>query len=266
MLRRLRFALVVLIAGVLLAAVLVPDGDPTTTRLDQTFAAIGSPGHPLGTDHLGRDLMARLTGGLVRTCWVAVIATGLSVSLGVMLGLLSGYLGRWVRALVMMITDLVMIVPEFIAALIFAALFGLTPVGAGVVLGLFGIGPYVNQTDALTRSVKSSQYLEVETLMGTGTPTILTRHVFPAVLPAVSAYAGASAASSVLAYAGLAFVGLGVDTTQPDWGTMLYEYRVFLLDHPMLMLAPTVGILRWVSPWKRDTGSASLAPPGRARP
>ncbi|RXW33226.1 ABC transporter permease [Propioniciclava flava] len=184
----------------------------------------------------------RVVLGLSRTLTVMILATGLSALAGGLLGMIAGYLGGPTRALIMLATDLVLIVPTFVGALIFAALFGLTPVSAGIVLGLFGIGPYVNQACALTEAVRGRAFLQIETLLGTPTPVIVARHIAPAVMRPLAVYLGASAANAVLAYAGLAFIGLGVDTTLPDWGTMLYDYRVHLSDHPLLVLWPTLGI------------------------
>ncbi len=219
----------------------MPHGDPNRVDLAATFLAPG-PGHPLGTDNLGRDVWSRVVLGLSRTLTVMILATGLSALVGGLLGMIAGYLGGPTRALIMLATDLVLIVPTFVGALIFAALFGLTPVSAGIVLGLFGIGPYVNQACALTEAVRGRAFLQIETLLGTPTPVIVARHIAPAVMRPLAVYLGASAANAVLAYAGLAFIGLGVDTTLPDWGTMLYDYRVHLSDHPLLVLWPTLGI------------------------
>ena len=220
---------------------LLPHGDPNQVDLAGTFAAPGA-GHPLGTDHLGRDVWSRVAVGLQRTLVVMGIATMINIGVGASLGILAGYAGGVVRALIMLLTDLVMIVPTFIGALIFAAVAGLTPVTAGIILGIFGVGPYVNQACALTEAVRGSAYLQAETLLGTPSGTILVRHIAPAVTRPLSVYLGASAANAALAYAGLAFIGLGVDTTVPDWGTMLYDYRVHLSDHPLLLLWPTLGI------------------------
>ncbi len=234
-----------LLAGLLLAGLVVvfalPHPDPTTVDLTSTLAG-ASPQHPLGTDHLGRDLWGLLATGFWRTATVVAVTCTTAVAVGVPLGLAAGYLGRGVDAVVMTVTDLTLIVPSFVAALIITSAVGLTPTSAGLVLGVFGSGTYVTQTRALTRAVRHADYVRAETLFGTSTPAVLGRFVLPAVADPLLRYFGATASGAVLSYAGLSFIGLGIDSTIPDWGTMLYQYRSHL-DHPRLVLWPSLGIL-----------------------
>lgn len=238
---RVRWSVVGGIVAALLLLLLLPHGDPHQVDLGRPLLG-PSAAHPLGTDQLGRDLWSRMAVGLQRTLTVMVVATSLSVVVGTVLGVLAGYAQGAVKAVIMMVTDLIMIVPTFVGALIFAALFGLTPLSAGVIVGLLGIGPYVNQACALTQTLRGRAFVETERLLGTPLPRVLSRHIVPTVMAHLRPYLGASAASAVLAYAGLAFIGLGVDTTTPDWGTMLYDYRVHLSDQPLLLLWPCLGI------------------------
>lgn len=88
--------------------------------------------------------------------------------------------------------------------------------------------------------------------LGVSPSRLMARHVVPNTLPLIFAYVGSQAGQSVVAYASLAFIGLGSDPSKPDWGTMLYEYRMFLFDDPMLMIWPGIAIalltalLNWV--------------------
>lgn len=227
--------------ALLLVLLVLPHGDPRAVDLDATFAP-PSWAHPLGTDQLGRDLWARVAAGLERTCLVVVLAGGAAVLLGVTGGLLAGLHGGPVRWVVRAAADAVLVVPSFVAALVLASVFGLTPVSAGLALGVFGCGPLVHQTQALVEVVARRDDVAVERLMGTPGTAVLAHQVLPAVRGPVLAYLGSTAAGAALAYAGLAFIGLGVDATTPDWGTMLYDYRVQLGEHPLLVLWPTLGI------------------------
>lgn len=230
------------ILALLVAVMLIPHGDPNTVDLGHRYGA-PSWAHPLGTDNLGRDLFARMAVGFWRTALVVVVAGGISLVLGVLLGLLAGYVGGFLAAVVLAVTDIVIIVPTFIAALIVSAILGLTPLTAGIALGVFGIGPFVNQTHSLVRSARESEFMEVERLMGTRLGAVLGRHILPTVRRPILAYFGSTCAGVTVAYAGLAFIGLGVDTSTPDWGTMLYDYRANLTSNPLLVLWPTLGIL-----------------------
>lgn len=232
--------MVVLLAGFSLLC-LLPHADPVRVDLTDTFAH-PSWSHPLGTDHLGRDLWALTASGYWRTLVVVVTACVSSMVIGIPLGLLAGYRGGVVDAVIRAAADLVMVIPSFVAALIITSVVGLTPFTAGVLLGSFGAGPHVVQVRALTRRVRFLDHVEVERLLGTPTRTILARHVLPAVRAPLFRSVGATASGAVLAYAGLAFIGLGIDATTPDWGTMLHAYRS-MTNHPILILAPAGGIL-----------------------
>lgn len=233
-------SMIVVIAALTLMCAL-PHADPVRVDLSEVLAD-PSWAHPLGTDHLGRDLWALTASGYWRTLTVVSAACATSLLVGVPLGLVAGFRGGLTDAVIQTVTDLTMVIPSFVAALIITSIVGLTPFTAGVVLGCFGVGPYVNQVRALTRSVRSRDYVQAEKLLGAPTAMILSRHVLPAVRTPLLRYFGASASGAVLAYAGLAFVGLGIDATTPDWGTMLYAYRS-MTDHPVLILAPAAGIL-----------------------
>lgn len=240
-----RKAFFLLTAAVVCAVILLPHPDPHTTDLVHTFAA-PSREHLLGTDNLGRDVYARMISGLWRTLLVTGVAAAMSVTLGTVCGIIAGLGNRVIRRIVMGFTDVLMIVPTFIAALIVAAFVGLTPLTAGISLGLFGIGTFVNQTEALTSRLVRTDFVQVERLLGTPWPHVIRQHLIPHVLGAVATNVGSTMASVAISYAGLAFIGLGVDTSTPDWGTMLYAYREELTTHPLLVLSPIIGIL-WIS-------------------
>ncbi len=237
---RIRLMVAAGILGVMILAFSLPHGDPSAVDLTAVLQP-PSQAHPLGTDDLGRDVWALMAVGFWRTLTVVVTASLTSVLIGVPLGLIAGYSRGAVNAIIMTATDLTMIIPTFVAALLVTAVVGLTPFSAGLVLGLFGAGTYVNQTRALTLSIRSYDYVRAEVLLATPTVQILLRHVLPGVAGPLMRYFGSSASGTILAYAGLAFIGLGVDTTVPDWGTMLYRHRS-QIDHPLLLLWPTLGI------------------------
>lgn len=219
---------------------LLPHADPTRVDLAHEFAPV-SMAHPMGTDDLGRDLWALFATGYWRSLLVVLTTSLTSIVIGIPTGLVAGYVGGPIDALITTVTDLTMVVPSFIAALLVTSVVGLTPVTAGIVLGNFGAGAYVNQARALAHELTLRPYVESEILFGTRTTTILVRHILPGMVAPIGSYFGATASGAVLAYAGLAFIGLGVDSTVPDWGTMLYQYRT-QVDHPMLLICPGLGI------------------------
>lgn len=230
-----------LFAAFVLFLVFVPHQNVKITDLTSTFAGFSSE-HWLGTDNLGRDLFALMVEGGKRTLLVVVIATSLSFIGGSLLGMVGAYQGAAIRSFTQFIADFVTVVPSMVVALVFSALFGFSAVMAGVVFGIGNMGHYINLADELTSKVKAHDYINAEVSLGLSAPAILLKHVFPNIARQLFVYMGNNASAVVLQYAGLAFIGLGVDTTNPDWGTLLYDYRIYLLPHPELVVIPMLAI------------------------
>lgn len=202
-----------------------------------------SMNHIMGTDILGRDISELMLVGCLRSFLVVIIAGTISLSVGVTVGILTGYFQGNISMLLQFVTDFLLIIPTFIVALLVTAVFGLHPVSAGIALGLCQMGHFANHAAALTKEVKKKEYISILHIMGYSRPRILIRHILPSVLPLVFPYFGSMASSNILQYASLAFIGLGSDITKPDWGTMLYQYRVYIVNEPLLIIWPSLGIL-----------------------
>lgn len=198
--------------------------------------------HLMGTDILGRDLYELMMVGCLRSFLVVMIAGTISLSVGVTVGILSGYFQGNISMILQFLTDFLLIIPTFIVALLATAVFGLNPVSAGIALGLCQMGHFANHAAELTREIKGKEYIAILHIMGYSRLRILFYHVLPGILPLVFPYFGSMASSNILQYASLAFIGLGSDITKPDWGTMLYQYRIYILDEPLLVLWPSLGI------------------------
>ena len=113
---------------------------------------------------------------------------------------------------------------------------------AGVVFGIGNMGQYINLSYGLAAEVKEHDYINAETSLGARSPRIMFGHILPNIARQLVVYMGNNASSVVLQYAGLAFIGLGVDTTNPDWGTLLYDYRIYMITNPELVLIPMAAI------------------------
>lgn len=198
--------------------------------------------HPFGTDHLGRDLLSRLMAGGFRT-GIVILSVGLiGFAGGALLGTLAALLGGWRETAIIKISQLFVMVPTLIVALTAAAVFGLSPLSAGLALGLAAIGPLTTFTHALTRRVLSQPFMHAAESLGVTAGGMLFRHLLPNTLPSLLTYIGNQSGSAAIAYASLVFIGLGADPSLPDWGGMLFEYRMFIFDDPMLVLWPTIAL------------------------
>lgn len=216
----------------------------TSPRQVDMLATLRAPSaeHWLGTDHLGRDLLTLMKHGCIRTLLMLFSASVTGLIIGVSLGLLAGYFDCWWSRGLVFMAEIVLTIPTFILALIITALLGLTPVSAGFVLGFSSSGHYIVQISQLVKEVKERPYIELLHKTGISHLRIIFRHVWVNILPVILTSFGNQVSNYVLDYAGLTFIGLGTDPTQADWGTMLYQYRLYLFDAPWLVILPCLGI------------------------
>ena len=236
-----RYLLCIFITLVILIMIVTGYKDSVKPNLSDTFAPI-SMEHYFGTDHLGRDIFSLIVDGAVRTLATVFIASLISVFFGLILGMIGGYFDKTLETIIVFFTDMLMIVPSFIMALIISAIFGLNPVTAGITLGITGIGTYTNQAMILTRQVKSRGFILSEKALGIPSFLIMTRHILPNIITPILAALGSMVSAIALQYASLSFIGLGSDITKPDWGALLYQYRVYIIDRPSMLFFPSIAI------------------------
>lgn len=220
---------------------LIPHQNIKLTDMLHTYQGCG-PAHWLGTDNLGRDLFALMVTGGQRTLIVVFLATGISFAGGSLLGMIGAYKGGLVKTVIQFLADFVTVIPSLVMALIFSALFGFSAPMAGIIFGIGNMGQYINLADGLTTGIKEKDFVSAELSLGLPGSTILFRHIFPNILRQLLVYLGNNASNVVLQYAGLAFIGLGTDVTNPDWGTLLYQYRAYILTYPRLVICPIIAV------------------------
>lgn len=239
--RRTLSTLALLLLGLMLIGAIWQPQDPDAVNLSIRFA-LPSPDHWLGTDQLGRDVLSRLMIGGWRTAVVLGCVAAIGMIGGTVFGVTAAMLEGWRGALILRAGEMFIVVPTLVVALTAAALFGLNPVTAGMAMGLAGIGPYTLLAHALARRLLAEPFVQAARALGVGGSGLVLRHVVPNMTPVLFAHIGANAGLAVTAYAALAFLGLGADPSKPDWGAMLFEYRMFIFDHPLLMVWPGLAI------------------------
>jgi peptide/nickel transport system permease protein len=237
--RRL-WLLPVLAAAAALAAAWQPHAPDAVDLLQRHTPP--SMAHWLGTDHLGRDVLSRVLAGAPASVAVVAIVAGVCLCLGSAIGLAAALAGRWVAAALLRLAELLAVMPSLVVAIAIAALLGLDAVTAGLALGLAACGPFALLTCGLARRGLAEPYVRAARALGAGQVALL-RHLWPAMLDTQLAYLGAKLGRAAIAYAALAFLGLGADTTRPDWGAMLLEYRPYMLERPLLMVWPGLAIV-----------------------
>lgn len=229
------------LGGLLIVAGLWPVdalGQDLTTRL-----APPSWSHPLGTDQLGRDVLARLLGGIRWSIGVTAVAlTGCAV-LGVTLGLAAGYRRGWTAQLLLSGIDVLVSVPAVVFGLVLAA--ALRPGLPALVLAILLVGwtTFARLSYQLTVREVGKPYVEAAVAIGARSARIVWRHILPNIARPLIAHSCAQFANVLLAVAGLSFLGLGAPPPTPEWGAMLAEGRRYLYTAPWLVLAPGAAIV-----------------------
>ncbi|MEV0786520.1 ABC transporter permease [Streptomyces sp. NPDC050423] len=219
---------------------LLPDWDAQDLA---TGAAMPGGGHPLGTDELGRDIAGMVVAGARSTlAGAALVALG-SMVIGNVLGLLAGYRGGWIDTVVRRWADLLLALPALLVTIVVAGIGG-----GGYALAVGVLVVLTSPADIrLVRSAVLEQrhraYVEAAETLGLSRFTVMTRHIWPNVLPVVVANTLLNFAGAIVALSSLSFLGLGVPPGAPDWGRMLAENRTLLYDNPSAALAPAVLII-----------------------
>ena len=216
--------------------------DAVGTDLTDRFAG-PSPAHPLGTDHLGRDVLARLVEGARISIGLTTVALVVCAVLGTAAGLLSGYAGGWAAGLVQRAVDVLVAIPTIVVGLIIAAVRepGTTTLLLAVLVT--GWSPFARLAHHLTVRERAQEYVEGAVAIGAGPVRIAVRHVLPNALRPLVAHACLRFANVLLSIAGLSFLGLGVQPPTPEWGVMLAEGRQYMFFAPQLVLLPAAAVV-----------------------
>jgi peptide/nickel transport system permease protein len=199
--------------------------------------------HPLGTDGLGRDLLARLIYGARSTLGLAGLVVVLMVPTGLCIGIVSGYYGGLIERVLMGLTNITMALPQLVLALAFVGLLGPGLWNAALALVLTGWPAYARLARAETATLRRSDYVAAAEMQGILGPRLLWGHLLPACLPAMQVRLALDLASVILAAAALGFLGLGVKPPTPEWGMMIADGSKVVFDQWWIAAVPGVAIL-----------------------
>lgn len=236
-------SLVVLVIVIIaaLGADLISPHDPAY----QDYSALTqSPSleHPLGTDDIGRDVLARIIYGARISLQVGIIAVGIAVALGVILGLLSGYAGGVIDDVVMRCVDAVQAFPALVLALAITASLGPSAVNAMIAIGFVSMPAMARLTRGSTLTVREAEYVTAAHVAGASSLRVMIRHILPNVTAPIIVQSTLLIAAAIITEASLSFLGVGVQPPTPSWGGMLRTGSQYLEAAPWIAFAPGFAI------------------------
>ena len=245
--RRRPWAALIAGAVVLLAAVAaVFPSLLTSTDLNAVdpVSALAAPGagHLLGTDQLGRDVLARIIYGARPSLEIGVGATVLAVAIGSLLGILAATAGRLIDETVMRVTDVFLAFPGLLLALVVAAVLGPGVGDATLAIGLSLAPGFVRLARGQALVVKNADYVRTAVLYGRSRISVIGRHLLPNTLPPLLVLASVSIGTAIIAGSSLSFLGLGPQPPTAEWGEMLSDGRSYLAVAWAMAVFPGVAI------------------------
>ena len=236
------FAVIVLIVLAAIFAPLIAPYGPSTGSMIRRLKPIGFPGHPLGTDELGRDMLTRLIYGGRLSLFVGVSPVICAFVIGSAIGIFAGYLGGRVNTLLMRVIDVFFAFPSVLLAIALSGALGAGIFNSIVSLTIVFVPQIARVAESVTTQIRSRDYVEAARVSGAGAFTIVRVHVLGNVLGPIFVYATSLISVSMILASGLSFLGLGVKPPEAEWGLMLNTLRTAIYSQPMIAALPGVMI------------------------
>lgn len=202
-----------------------------------------APGHWLGTDHLGRDMLSMLMVGARTSIVVGLIAVSIGMAFGVALGALAAARKGWIEELVMRFTDLSFAFPVILTAIMIVAILGPGTVNAILAIGIYNIPIFARMTRSAANAVWQREFVMASRAAGKDEFQITLQRILPNIAGVIVVQATIQFAIAILAEAALSFLGLGPQPPQPSWGRMLHESQTFTYLAPHVAIFPGLAVV-----------------------
>ena len=238
-------AMLAALALIAIAAPILSPGDPQAIGAPPLLRPFVDAAHPLGTDRLGRDLLAGLIHGAGTTLMVALSAAATALGIGIAVGVLAGFLGGWVDDVLMRITEAFQTIPAFLLTLALVSITGpaVTTIAMGIALGAWMQPARIARAEVM--SLRERDFVAAARVIGMGGFEIAFREILPHALPPVISLGAVIVAASVLIESALSFLGLG-DPNHVTWGGMIAEGRPMLRSAAYLSVIPGLALVTTV--------------------
>ncbi|MGE0239025.1 MAG: ABC transporter permease [Parvibaculaceae bacterium] len=223
------------------AAPLLPIADPNATSWTMIRKA-PSAEHWLGTDDIGRDILARMIWGAQASLMAGVISVAIAMAVGLPFGVIAGYFGGWIDMIVSRVTDAFLAMPFLITAIALAAFLGPSLTNAMIAIGLSAMPIFIRLSRGQVLAVKTEDYVEGARAIGLRHLSIITRYILPNIMAPILVQATLTVAAAIIAEASLSFLGLGQQPPAASWGSMLNVAKNFLSQAPWMAVWPGAAI------------------------
>lgn len=234
-----------ILLGIVLAAIFAPllaPADPYASSILNRLKPMGTPGHLLGTDELGRDMLSRLIYGGRLSLLMGIAPVVLAFLTGSLLGISAGFFGGRVNTLIMRTVDVFYAFPSVLLAVAISGALGAGVLNALVSLTIVFIPPIARVAESVTTQVRSLDFVEAARASGAGAATIIRVHVVGNVLGPIFVYATSLISVCMILASGLSFLGLGTKPPEPEWGLMLNTLRTAIFQNPWVAALPGLMI------------------------
>lgn len=233
--------IVLLVAIALFAPYLAPH-DPTKANVIRRLRPIGTPGHWLGTDELGRDMLSRLIYGTRLSLIMGVVPVPIAFVIGSTIGIIAGYAGGLTNTLIMRTVDVFYAFPSVLLAVALSGALGSGLANAMVSLTVVFIPQIARIAESVTTQVRGLDYVDAARASGARAPTIISVHILGNVLGPIFVFATSLISVSMILASGLSFLGLGARPPDAEWGLMLNTLRTAIYVNPLVAALPGVMI------------------------
>lgn len=214
------------------------------TRMDMSnMYATPSWAHPFGCDELGRDIFSRALYGARASLSLGLLATLLSTAIGVVLGSLVGYFGGWVDTAVMRLLDILQAIPGMLLSIAISAALGSGFGNTIIALSIGGVPMTVRLLRGSILTVRKQEYIEAAEKINCSRLRIITSHILPNSIAPLIVSVTMGIGNTILAAAGLSYIGLGVQPPTPEWGAMLSAGKSVITRYPHLCVFPGLCIM-----------------------